>query len=187
MKNFNDIKSAWSEREIPRAPEDGAQNIVRKVRFIKKKQIMGQAVLSTTVMILIWFFFYISAFNDRQVSLGLIIMVGALLLRIVVEFIFRMKLIKFRTESSIVVFQEQIERYFKSRLWIHLLVTPILFVSYLIGFILLLPAFKENLSSGFYTYILISSVVIFIVLAIFIGYHAKKELKLLKSMNPGDL
>jgi hypothetical protein len=43
----------------------------------------------------------------------------------------------------------------------------------------MLPVFKAQLSEGFYLYILISGGVVFIGLALFIGFHILKELKAL--------
>jgi hypothetical protein len=47
----------------------------------------------------------------------------------------------------------------------------------------MLPVFKAELSEGFYLYILISGVAVFIVLALFIGFHIRKELLALKFLN----
>ena len=46
----------------------------------------------------------------------------------------------------------------------------------------MLPIFKQQLSAGFYTYIIISSIITFIALAVLIGFQVIKELKIIKSL-----
>jgi hypothetical protein len=53
---------------------------------------------------------------------------------------------------------------------------------YGIGFLILLPLFKANLSSGFYTYIVVSSIVVLLVLGLFIGKQMNKELMELRAL-----
>ena len=79
-------------------------------------------------------------------------------------------------------FTHELIRFYKGRRYLHFLVTPLLFASYIFGFILLLPSFKQALSPGFYTYIFISSWFIFLALAILIGYQIRKELIFLKNL-----
>lgn len=182
MNTFDNIKSEWGQRKLPQSSKNGAQAILRKARYIKKGQTISQIVLLVTVIILVGFFFYISAYNNRQVTYGLLMMISVLILRIVIEFVYRIKLNKFNMTQEVEIFQRQIQRYYTSRLWIHLLITPILFILYIVGFVMLLPAFKQNLSTGFYTYIVYSSVVIFLILAVFIAIQIRKELSILKKL-----
>jgi hypothetical protein len=82
--------------------------------------------------------------------------------------------------DSTVDFQDFVARhkdYFKNRKWIHFVFTPLIYILYAVGFISMLPVFKENLSSGFFLYIQISGIVVFVALAVFIAYHIRKELQ----------
>lgn len=185
MNEFKNIKSKWRERNLPLPPVDGPREIMKKSQTIQKQQSIGQVVLFITAIVLVWFFFYISAFNDQQLATGLSIMIGCLTLRIIIEYISKTRLRKIKVTQEVNVFQNKIKTYYKSRLWIHYLITPVLFLLYIIGFILLLPSFKENLSRGFYLYIIISSIIIFILLGIFIAYQIKKEIGILKKLKTG--
>ena len=71
----------------------------------------------------------------------------------------------------------ELNRFYEGRKYLHFIVTPVLFVSYIFGFSMLLPLFEKEFSYGFYNYILFSSGIVFLVLAVFIGFHIYKELR----------
>ena len=182
MSNFNDIKQQWAAREIPMPPEQGFSKIIDTSKTLRIKQWIGQVVLGITVLILILFFFYISAYKNNRVFLGLGIMIGSLVLRIGLEFFAIIKKSNMPADKDMKYYRKQLIRFYTRRKYLHFLVTPLLFVSYIIGFIMLLPSFKQALSSGFYTYIFISSWFIFLALAILIGFQIRKELIFLKDL-----
>lgn len=115
--------------------------------------------------------------------LGLFMMMGSLLVRIVLEVRSTKNLDKLNVENETLKFKKGMVKHFSRRRWIHFLITPMAFAVYVIGFVMLLPAFKENLSSGFYTYILVSSIVVLTFLAVFISFHIYREQLTLKSLN----
>lgn len=182
MSNFDNIKQEWAKREIPLASESEFNSILQKTNNIRKKQRTGQIVLSLTVLILIVFFFYISAYKNSQVFLGLSIMIGSLLLRIGIEFFSVIKKTQLPADQDLKTYTQELLRFYKRRKYIHFIITPFLFISYILGFLMLLPGFKQEFSFGFYNYILISSTIIFIALAVLIAYQIRKELKLLKEL-----
>lgn len=182
MTNFNNIKQQWAQRQIPLPHEKDINIIIEKAKIIRKKQITGQIVLGTTALILIGFFFYVSAYQNSRAFLGLGIMIGSLLLRIGIEFLSTTKKTHIPADHDMKSYILKLIRFYKQRKIIHFLVTPLLFLSYIFGFWLLLPVFKAELSAGFYTYILVSSTIIFMALAILIIYQIRKELSLLKEI-----
>lgn len=182
MNEYNKIRSSWKERNIPLPPEHGMERVYQKASLIKRKQRISQIVLSVVVLILVGYFFYISAYNDGQVTWGLFLMIGSLTVRIVIEFFYKLKISHFKLAQNVNAFGKELKNYYRSRLWIHLVVTPSLFILYVIGFIMLLPAFKNTLSSGFFTYVIISSIVILMALGIFIAVQIKKEIQLLQQI-----
>ena len=182
MSNFDKIKQHWAQRTIPLPNENELHRIIEKSKSIRKKQQIGQLVLTLTVLVLIVFFFYISAFENSRVFLGLGIMIGSLILRIGIEFIAMIKKVHLPPDQDFKSYTEKLIGFYKQRKYIHFVVTPLLFLSYILGFLMLLPSFKQELSAGFYTYILISSSIIFLALAILITYQIKKELRVLKEL-----
>ncbi len=185
MSNYNDIKQHWAAREIPVAPEDAITSIIEQSKTIRKKQVIGQIVLGITSIILIVFFFYVSAYKNQTVFLGLGIMIGSLLLRIGIEFFAMVKKSNLPSNFDMKQFNQELISFYKRRRYIHFIITPALFVSYILGFRMLLPTFEQELSYGFYTYIHISSWFIFAGLAVLIGVQIRKELALLMDLRHG--
>lgn len=184
MKDFDNLKAEWKKRTLPEAQENGYKEIIQRGKYIRRKQTIGQVVLTATIVILVAFFFYISAYQHAQVSLGLMVMIGSLIIRVVIEFIFKLKASNLPFTHGQIEFNHAVVRYYKSRWYLNYLITPLLFVTYIVGFNLLLPSFKENLSAGFYTYIVYSSWIIFGLLALFIFVQIKKELKNITDLSP---
>jgi len=183
MTAFEDLKSQWQEQTKPETPNNGAKIILKKINFIQKKQRITNVVLSVTILILIAFFFYINAHSTTLVAFALFLMIGALLIRVLIEIFSINKLKQMDVTKDATAFKMEMIAYYKNRIRTHYIATPILVLLYAIGFIILLPFFKESLSYGFYTYIWVSSIFILFILALFIGKQIKKELSQLKKIN----
>lgn len=182
MKTFEDLKSQWEKQPEFITPNNGSKLIIEKVTFIKRKQRIANIVLTITSIILIGFFFYIKAYNNRLVTMALVLMIGSVWARICIEFLSIRKLKEINITNTASEFKQKIIIYYKSRIKIHYILTPIIIALYALGFIILLPFFKESLSSGFFTYIQVSSVVVLIVLGLFIRKQVQKELFVLKEL-----
>ena len=181
MNDFQNIKNQWQQYKTP-AANHNIDKIIEKSQGLKRKQTITKVVLGITVLILIAFFIYVSAYKNTRAFWGLGLMIGCLCIRIIIEYASGLKKESFKLHQSMLALNKQLVHYYKARKIIHYLWTPLLFATYIFGFILLLPIFKEQLSSGFYTYILISSILTFIALGTFIGFQVKKELKIIKSL-----
>lgn len=182
MKEFEDLKSGWNNQPHIQTTNKGSKNVIKTVLFIKRKQQITNMVLGVTIMVLISFFFYIKAYKNTTVALALFLMIGPLLVRIFMEYISRKELKKINIATNSKSFKLQMIDYYKKRIRTHRVFTPIIGILYIIGFIMLLPFFKENLSIGLYTYIKFSGAVIFIILTLFIRKEILKELKILKQL-----
>ncbi|WP_394747946.1 hypothetical protein [Spongiimicrobium salis] len=182
MELFEELQTEWDEQAEIAPPKGGPQKIKESVNSLKNKQKITYVVLGTTIIILIGFFFYISAYRLEHVAFLLGLMIAVLFLRIVIEVISVAYLKRMNRAEHMELFLKKILYYYKVRKGIHYLITPVLFFTYWFGFVGLLPYFKQSLSLGFYTYIQVSSLVIFLVLGIFIGAQVKKELRLLKEL-----
>ncbi len=181
MNDFQHIKDQWQKHKTPSQPKN-IEAIIAKSKTIARKQQISKVVLGITVLILIAFFMYVSAYKNTRAFWGLGLMIGCLCIRIMMEYLSGFKKAGFPLHQSMNSFNKQLVSYYKSRKIIHYLWTPLLFATYIFGFVLLLPIFKQQLSGGFYTYILISSILTFIALATLIGFQVKKELKIIKSL-----
>lgn len=183
MNTFEDIKTQWNNQKRPDFPKDGLDAILSKTNSIRQKQRWTNIILSITILILVGFFFYISGFKNQSVSLALGLMIFSLIIRIGLEVysITRLKALNFSSNAT--TFKMKMIAYYKSRIRTHYVFTPILIIAYCIGFITLLPFFKQSLSSGFYLYIKISAVVVLIVMSGFIAHQIQKEVLILKSIS----
>ncbi|MGB7394384.1 MAG: hypothetical protein WA913_08330, partial [Pricia sp.] len=180
--SFEDLKSQWKGQSQPETPIDGANQIVRKMDFIKKKQRIMNVVLGITALILIGFFFYVSAYRNQTVFLGLLLMLLALAIRIGIEIFSLRKLNTMDVMKDVGKFRRQMLTYYTNRKKVHFVATPFSVLMYCAGFMMLLPAFKASLSSGFYTYIVVSSIVLLVVLVLFIAFQIKKEMNILQEL-----
>lgn len=182
MNNFESIKQQWAQRKIPTPPDNEFNSILEKSKRIRKKQSTGQIVLGVTVVVLGVFFLYVSAHQNARAFLGLGLMIGCLVVRIGIEFLSMIKKNNIPTDQNMRSYVQNLIGFYKRRKIVHFIITPFLFFGYIVGFWMLLPIFKFELSAGFYTYILISSTLIFTALAILIVYQVCFELRLLKEI-----
>lgn len=183
MTNFEDLKSQWENQPNPETPNDGYKDIIKKVNFIKNKQLITNIVLGLTTLVLTSFFFYIKAYKNGIVSFSLLLMIAALLTRILIENLSTKRLKNINVTLETVAFKQKMIDYYKKRIKTHYVITPIIVVLYIVGFVMLLPFFKQELSNGFYTYIKVSAVVIFVVLTVFIRKQILKEIKILQELS----
>jgi len=182
MTTFEDLKSQWENQPEQNTPSKGSELIVQKMNNIKRKQGISNIVLLVTVLILVAFFIYIEAYNNTTVTLALLLMISSLLVRIIIEFFSIRKLKTIDITKSSTDFKTNIVAYYKNRIITHYIMTPVIILLYSIGFIILLPFFKKYLSEGFYTYILVSAIVVLFVMVFFIRKQIKKELLILKGL-----
>lgn len=182
MTEFEELQSQWEKQSQPEPPIDGANRVREKIASIQQKQGIANIVLTSTGIILVFFFFYISAYKVQTVMIGLLLMIGALVIRIAIEFFSIGRLRSLNVSVDVVRFKAQLTKYYKNRIKIHLIITPLIVLVYCVGFVMLLPSFKANLSEGFYSYIVISSIVLLVVLGLFITKQIRNELRMLKDL-----
>ncbi|MEM8999150.1 MAG: hypothetical protein AAGB24_02715 [Bacteroidota bacterium] len=182
MRSFEDIKSEWNKQIVPEIPSGGADRIANKIRKIKIKQRIAYIVLSLTLVILLIFFFHVSAYRSTTTMIALFLMMAPLLVRIVLEVCSIRALKQLNVVLQTQDFKKGMLRYYIRRRWVHFLITPLAFGIYTIGFTMLLPGFKTTFSKGFYLYIIISSIVSLSALALLIVVQIIKEQDTLRSL-----
>lgn len=182
MSDFEQLKKNWKEQPSQEPSETGFDQLKNEIENVAKKQKMTNVILLGTVAILILFFFYIGAMEYKGVALALGAMIGALVVRVLVEFLSQTHLKNLSTMASIQSFKGRLEKYYKGRILVHTVLTPILLIVYCYAFWTLLPDFKASLSKGFYNYIVWSSLVLLIFFSFFIYFQIRKEMKVLKEL-----
>ncbi|SIQ05483.1 hypothetical protein [Maribacter ulvicola] len=186
MNNFEDLQNNWQNQFGVSATEDGFQSLLKSVKSIENKQKSGNIVLTITILLLVSFLIYVSGYTSTTFILGIGLMIGSLVVRIVIELFSLRKLRSINFSKDVNTFKADLTTYYFLRKYTHYVVTPLAVIVYTVGFIILLPLFKASLSDGFYSYILCSSVVLLMVFSVFLYKQVKNELFKLKQLQMKD-
>ncbi|WP_445747426.1 hypothetical protein [Polaribacter sp.] len=176
------LQKLWKTQHHNLAKDDPSAIILRA-----KKQRNGQyfsiLIMSITVSILVVYAFIYGFKNWNTFNLGLTLMIGSLTFRIMLEFysLFRKEIHLISMDHN--AYHQYLKKYFKIRLLINYIITPICLLTYSIGFVLLLPYFKSYFSTAFYTYLLVSGFLSIIGVIIIVAKSIIKEMVFLKQLN----
>lgn len=178
MKEFDNMISGWKNQTIPASANkaiDIANLAQKRLKDTERKHAATIAVLGTTLLILTAFAIYTGGKSSLFVA-GIGLMIAALGARIAVEWWSSVQLKKLNIREDSSNYLKQLTGFYQTRKKIHSIFTVITFGLYVVGFGMLLPLFKASLSSGFFTYIIVSGVVVFGVLIYFIRKKINEEL-----------
>jgi len=179
MNEFDNMISGWKNQTIP-ASANKAREIAdlarKRLKDTQRKHVATIAVLGTTLLILVGFALYIGGKSSLFVA-GIGLMIAALGVRITVEWWSSVQLKKLNICEDSSKYLKQLTGFHQTRKKIHGMFTVITFGLYVAGFGMLLPLFKASLSSGFFTYIIVSGILIFGVLIYFIRRKINEELR----------
>ncbi|WP_350284140.1 hypothetical protein [uncultured Croceitalea sp.] len=182
MVDFNALQSQWKNQKNLEPGDDDYELVTKRLKQLRQDQWITKLVLFGTLVVLAFFFIYVSAFKNSTMTIGLSLMMGSLALRILIEFYSTKKLKSIGTFVSVHVFKAKLVNYYKARTKTHYVVSPLIVMAYIAGFMMMLPLFKMNLSPGFYLYIVISAIVVLLVLGAFILKKVRQELRDLKTL-----
>ena len=182
METFNDLQTIWNGQSNSNSNISSEELIKMadgQTKIIKIKHRWTIRILSITTSILIAYFVWVGVYEMNAFTLGLGIMIGMLLFRIILEWVSANKFRSIRLDSAFIEYGNNMAQFYNWRKKIHFVLTPIIYFAYIGGFILLLPIFKENLSKGINLYILVSGFGFFIIFGFFMIRQIQKEMKLL--------
>lgn len=183
MKNFDDLQSSWQQQEQPGPKKDGVKSVQDKVGNLRRTYVSTLLILTATLVGIAIFFYYFGVRLDRPIPTPVLLMTGALAIRIGAELFGKIDLKNIRPDLSALAYEGRLRRFYSQRKWVHFLLTPLSMLAYCYGFILLIPYFKDEVSPGFYTYILVSGVICLLLLSWIIIRQAREELMLLRSID----
>ncbi len=182
MKTFEELQNIWeqqTESDTKPTPNEIIKKAEVNTKKIKRSHFWTKAILSLTSLILIAYYIWVGAYKQTMFSFGLCIMITMLLIRIALEWISAKKLENLKTDVNLIEYSKLAHEFYEWRKKIHYIFTPIIYLTYIIGFTLLLPVFKDNFSRGFYLYILISGYTFLLIFGLFMIRIIRKEIKLL--------
>ncbi|MCU0443412.1 MAG: hypothetical protein MUE85_00745 [Microscillaceae bacterium] len=189
MENFDEIKNTWSQQPIiePKITSDVfVAKSLQKIRAQKMKHYWTIGILMSLIFVLLYF--YSSVYRNEisnKVS-GLTIMIIVIIVRCTLEIVSILKFKQINFTSDFKNYSNQLIAYYKLRKAIHFFFTPLIYSLYIIGFISMLPIFQENLSKGFYLYVLISGFVFLTFFSFLLIKIIKKDLADLKFLQRSD-
>lgn len=182
MNEFDDMVSGWKKQPVP-TPKNSANTVAgiakKRVKNSRQKHVATIVVLGITLAVLIAFALYTKG-NSSHIAKGIQLMIGALCIRIGVEWLSVMLLNKLDITKGTTEYLKMLTSFYKTRRKIHGAFTYIIFCLYVAGFCMMLPLFKATLPAWFFTYIWISGIVIFGALILYIRRKTKQELDQLK-------
>ena len=176
--NLNKVWDSQKEHSLDLNP--------KAIFFKAKKQRVGQfisiSIMSLTVVLLTIYTFYHAFYQWNTFNLGLVLMISSLCFRIILEIASLYRKEKQLISMAQNLYHNYLKRYYKIRLIINYVITPVCLAIYVLGFCLLLPYFKNYFSGGFYTYILISGMLSITAVIAIIARSIRKEQRFLKQL-----
>ncbi len=190
MKNeLDDLKDMWQQAKEASHAHTPPQDITTLILLgeAKKKSALaahyGNAlVLSATVAVLIFFFYYLYNFQDLLSNIGINLMIGGLLVRIIIEVLSAIRSRKINISDTASQSLQNSISFHEFRKQIHGPVTMIIFGLYFVGFYMLTPEFSRYISTGWLILMDTSAVVIAIFLVMVIRKGIRQELQDLDKM-----
>ena len=181
MEKFDDLHNVWGNQWDP-MPAISASDLIKKGEAHRKKLKASQfwtiGILSALIIILVGYFIWVGVHKLNGFTIGLTIMICVIIMRVTLEWISVIKFNAIKPDTSLKEFSNKMQQFYSWRKRIHWIFIPI-YILYIIGFTMMLPSFKENLSQGMYVYVIISGYGSLIVFALFIISFIKREVKLL--------
>jgi len=178
MDAFEKLQNSWTTQKEVKPNEGALHKIKIGAKNVSKQYVGNQIILGITAGAVLTFALVYAGFSTTTTAIGFSLMIGCLLVRIGFEFYHnhRMKMLDFTLGANDL--RNKLVKHFDQRKWVHYVLTPLCVITYTVGFILLLPTFKNALSEGFYTYILISGPILLVLLIGLLVYVIRKENKL---------
>jgi Na+/proline symporter len=178
MSDFDNMISGWKNQPVPKAKN--ASEIIslarERLKDSRKKHLITSAVLGITLLVVITYALTVEG-EGLLFMAGIGLMVGSLLVRILIEWNSLVSLKKINIGEITNSYLTQLKGFYKKRRKIQGSVTVALFGAYVVGFLLLIPLFKQAMPSGLFIYIIVSGPVILAVLAYFIWKKVREELR----------
>ncbi|MFN5168822.1 MAG: hypothetical protein ACK5DD_04305 [Cyclobacteriaceae bacterium] len=183
METFDELQTIWSKQPNSIVNTSAAELMERGKAHIKKVR-TGHwgtiTIISVLIIVLIGYFVGMKSYRMNGLTTGLTLMIVVMIVRVVLEWMSVNRFRSIKAENSLTEFSAGMQGYYAWRKRIHTVFIPIIYILYVIGFTLLLPAFKENLSRGMYLYCMISGYGFLTLFALFMVRILKKEMKLLE-------
>jgi len=184
--NFDQLKNSWQEVKKGQLSTDSTtmlQSILKHQAASKHTHLMNILILSITVIGLMAFFYFLAPMQETLSRVGIVLMIGGLLVRIIIELVSHRKAGQIDYSKNSSFSAKQTSDFFSYRKKIHGPVTFIIITLYTIGFYSLTPEFS-NYFSTFWLWMMDGSyLIIGIILFLVIRKGVVQEMKDLQRIN----
>ncbi|HCX21192.1 MAG: hypothetical protein CMB80_15435 [Flammeovirgaceae bacterium] len=184
--NFDQLKDSWKAAKKEHSAPDSItmlKTVVENHNKSKKAHIWNAAILSSVVIGLLAFFYFLAPMQDTLSRIGIALMIGGLIVRIVIELISHQKASGINYAASSEESAGQAKDFYNYRKKIHGPVTAIIIALYTIGFYSLTPEFSRYFSTFWMWMMDGSYLVIGIILFVGIRKGVVQEMRDLKRIN----
>jgi hypothetical protein len=186
-KDLDELTALWQEAKTNARQSSLDVTAVRKAGESRKKSTLfahygNAAVLSGTVAVLVFFFYYLYNFHDTLSIIGYNLMIGGLVLRIIIEFFSAWRSTKIKFSDTTTTSLQYLLSFLEFRKRIHGPITIVIFILYFIGFYMLTPEFSRYISFKWLVIFDVSALFIAVMLMYFIRRGIRQEMEHLENM-----
>lgn len=178
------LKSGWRSSGSSITPPPIPAQLISEAQRLNKESIKFQwstlLILGSTFLMMCYFLLFYFGFRETLSHVGVAIMLGFFLLRIVLEAFSIHQGRKKEVTGSAIESLEKEKKYLELRLRIHGFYTFLTLSAYTLGFLLLLPEFSKYISSFWMAAMVCSYFIPGIILTLLIRKNVQKELWELK-------
>lgn len=152
-KETDDLASLWQQAKSNSGdqPQPSLATLIEAAESRKKSTLAAHygnaAILSITVAVLMFYFYYLYDFQDMLSKVGYNLMIGGLCIRIAIEFFSAWRSSKIKIADMATDSLQNSVSFLEFRKRIHGPVTIIILVVYFIGFYMLSPEFSRYFST----------------------------------------
>lgn len=186
METLDPLQSIYNSqvKKSPILQADQVLSLAKSaLKKLKRDQYWTIGILSTTLLVLAFFFYEIGQFGDWILINGLSLMLGSLGIRVFLELWSRLQLRQLQPHQVMSVFVEKVRRYYENRKRIQFVWTPIIYLTYGIGLCFFLIAIQPHLSFAFFVYCLITGIGFWFGFIWVIRKSYQKELGLIEQLS----
>lgn len=180
------LKSGWVSSGSSITPHPIPAQLISEAQRLNKESLKFQwstlLILGSTFLMMCYFLLFYFGFRETLSHIGVAIMLGFFLLRIVLEAYSIFEGRKKKATDSASESLEKEKKYLELRLRIHGFYTFLTLSAYTLGFLLLLSEFSKYISSFWMAALVCSYFIPGIILTLLIRKNVQKELKELRTV-----
>ena len=181
MEKFEELQTIWNQQSDLNPTQNSSQIIKlaeQKSKIITVKHFWTIGILSMLAFVLIAYYIWACDYESMGFifTLGLRTMILVIIIRIILEIVSVIKFKKINFNDDFKNHTLRLKKFYTLRKTIHYVLTPIIYLLYILGFTALIPQFKHSFSNGMFLYIIISGFGFLIFFSFFMIKEIKKDI-----------